>query len=54
MIIGGVVVETALEKVVKGVREQGKVVKRPGESSRRGAGMGGGMAILGGLMGRVG
>lgn len=28
MIVGGVVVETGLEKVVKGVREQGKVAKR--------------------------
>ncbi|KAF2090251.1 Adaptor protein complex sigma subunit [Saccharata proteae CBS 121410] len=29
MIVGGVVVETGLERVVKGVREQGKVAKRP-------------------------
>ncbi|MDI1492770.1 MAG: ribosome biogenesis protein tsr1 [Ramalina farinacea] len=28
MIVGGVVVETSLDKVVKGVREQGKVAKR--------------------------
>lgn len=28
MIVGGVVVETNLDKVVKGVREQGKVPKR--------------------------
>ena len=29
MIVGGVVVETGLEKVVEGVRGQGKVSKRP-------------------------
>ncbi|KAF2839635.1 Adaptor protein complex sigma subunit [Patellaria atrata CBS 101060] len=29
MIVGGVVIETALDKVVKGVREQGRVAKRP-------------------------
>lgn len=28
MIVGGVVIETGLEKVVKGVREQGRVAKR--------------------------
>lgn len=28
MIVGGVVVETNLDRVVKGVREQGKVVQR--------------------------
>ena len=28
MIVGGIVVETNLEKVVKGVKEQGKVEKR--------------------------
>lgn len=41
MIVGGVVVETALEKVVKGVREQGRVVQR------KEAGKGGGLAGLG-------
>jgi len=29
MIVGGVVIETALEKVVEGVRAQGRVAKRP-------------------------
>lgn len=29
MIVGGVVVETSLDKVVRGVKEQGAVVKRP-------------------------
>ena len=37
MIIGGIVSETNLDKVVKGVREQGKVAKR-----RDGVGSGGG------------
>ena len=29
MIVGGVVIETQLEKVVEGVKGQGKVAKRP-------------------------
>ena len=29
MIVGGVVVETGLEKVVEGVKAQGRVAKRP-------------------------
>lgn len=29
MVVGGIVVETGLEKVVQGVRGQGRVVKRP-------------------------
>ncbi|KAI9820763.1 MAG: Sigma-adaptin 3A [Pycnora praestabilis] len=37
MIVGGVVVETALDKVVEGVKGQGKVAKRPvNEGSRTG------------------
>ena len=36
--MGGVVIETGLDRVVKGVREQGKVVKRPGDMGGRGAG----------------
>jgi len=47
MIVGGVVVETGLDKVVRGVREQGKVVKRPGDGVGRSAGLGSG--ILGGF-----
>ena len=39
MIVGGVVVETGLDKVVKGVREQGKVAKRP-VNEGRGGGLG--------------
>jgi AP-3 complex subunit sigma len=40
MIVGGVVVETGLEKVVKGVREQGKVAKRREMGSGGGLGLG--------------
>lgn len=38
MIVGGVVVETQLEKVVEGVRAQGKVAKRPVNEGTRGGG----------------
>jgi AP-3 complex subunit sigma len=44
MIVGGVVIETSLDKIVKGVREQGKVVQRK-ESKASGFAAGG---ILGG------
>ncbi len=40
MIVGGVVVETGLETVVKGVREQGKVKKRREVGAVDGLGMG--------------
>lgn len=41
MIVGGVVVETGLERVVEGVRSQGKVAKRPvNEGARGGLGPG--------------
>ena len=40
MIVGGVVVETQLEKVVEGVRAQGKVAKRPVNEGTRGSGGG--------------
>lgn len=46
MIVGGVVVETGLDAVVKGVREQGKV------ANRREAGLGGGMESIGTGLGR--
>lgn len=36
MIVGGVVVETGREKVVEGVKAQGKVAKRPVNSARQG------------------
>ncbi|KAI9888449.1 MAG: Sigma-adaptin 3A [Vezdaea aestivalis] len=44
MIIGGVVLETSLDKVVAGVREQGKVAKRPVNEGRGGSGLGGSLA----------
>ncbi|MCJ1329406.1 Sigma-adaptin 3A [Thelotrema lepadinum] len=46
MIVGGVVVETGLEKIVKGVREQGKVTLR--KEMGKGAGIGGGILGWGG------
>ncbi|KAI9795978.1 MAG: hypothetical protein M1825_001062 [Sarcosagium campestre] len=46
MIVGGVVVETGLEKVVDGVKKQGKVAKRPVNESR---GVIGGVGALGGF-----
>ena len=47
MIVGGVVVETSLEKVVNGVREQGRIVRRTGNNGGRSSGLGSG--ILGGF-----
>ncbi len=47
MIVGGVVVETGLDKIVDGVRGQGKVAKRPVNESRGGLGSGGGPSGLG-------
>ena len=54
MIVGGVVVETALEKIVDGVRAQGKVAKRPineGRAGGGGVGIGGVPPGLGGFRG---
>jgi len=45
MIVGGVVVETQLDHVIKGVKAQGRVAKRPVNEGRGGGGTGG----LGGL-----
>ena len=42
MIVGGVVIETGLERVVEGVRAQGRVAKRPVNESR-GGGLGPGI-----------
>lgn len=42
MVVGGVVIETEMQKVVQGVRSQGKVAKRPVNESR--GGLGGGFA----------
>lgn len=38
MIVGGVVVETSLDRVVEGVKSQGRVAKRPVNESRAGLG----------------
>ncbi len=49
LIVGGVVVETQLERVVEGVRAQGRVAKRPvneGGAGRLGV-MGGGFGWTG-------
>lgn len=40
MIVGGVVVETGLDKVVEGVKAQGRVAKRPVNESRGGLAQG--------------
>lgn len=46
MIVGGVVVETQLERVVEGVKAQGRVAKRP-VNEGRGGGLGMGMGMGG-------
>ncbi|KAK1773845.1 AP complex, mu/sigma subunit [Copromyces sp. CBS 386.78] len=48
MIVGGVVIETNMERIVQGVRAQGTVAKRPVNESR-GAGMGLGSGLGAGL-----
>ena len=52
MIVGGVVVETSLDKVVKGVREQGKVAKRGEGANVGGVGLAEVMGAGFGGMGR--
>jgi AP-3 complex subunit sigma len=56
IIVGGVVVETALERIVEGVKAQGRVPKRPTRPEQGGGGVGGavGSAVgrLGGAFGR--
>ncbi|KAA8618353.1 AP-2 complex subunit sigma-1 [Pyrenophora tritici-repentis] len=48
MIVGGVVVETQLDKVIQAVKAQGRVAKRPvNEGKNLGSGSGGG--VMGGL-----
>ena len=44
MIVGGVVVETGLDKVVEGVRSQGKIPRRPVNEGTRNIGIGGGFS----------
>jgi AP-3 complex subunit sigma len=51
MIVGGVVVETQLDRVVEGVKSQGRVAKRPVNEGKFG---GGGGTGFGGAMGRGG
>jgi AP-3 complex subunit sigma len=46
MVVGGVVVETQLDKVVEGVKAQGRVAKRP-VNEGRGGGLGMGMGMGG-------
>lgn len=41
MIVGGVVIETNLDKVVEGVKAQGTVAKRPVNEGRGGMSLGG-------------
>jgi AP-3 complex subunit sigma len=52
MIVGGVVVETQLERVVEGVKMQGRVAKRPVNESSRGPL--GGIGGMGGNFGGAG
>ena len=37
MVVGGIVIETGIDKVVEGVRAQGRVAKRPGTEGGLGA-----------------
>lgn len=48
MVVGGVVIETQLDKVVQAVKAQGRVAKRPVNEGRGGSGGGGG-GVMGGL-----
>lgn len=48
MIVGGVVVETQLDKVIQGVKAQGRVAKRPVNEGKNIGGSGGG-GVMGGL-----
>ena len=41
MIVGGVVIETQLDKVVEGVKAQGRVAKRPVNEGKTGLSLGG-------------
>ncbi|KAK8165549.1 AP-3 complex subunit sigma [Phyllosticta citrichinensis] len=52
MIVGGVVIETGLDRVVQGVRAQGRVAKRPGDNVGGGGGAGG-VGGVGGAFGRA-
>jgi AP-3 complex subunit sigma len=53
IVVGGVVVETALERIVEGVRVQGRVPKRPTRPEQAGGGgVGAAVGRLGGAFGR--
>jgi len=45
MIVGGVVIETDCNKMVEGVKTQGKVPRRQGNENRGGLGLGGGVWV---------
>jgi AP-3 complex subunit sigma len=45
MIVGGVVVETGVDKVVEGVKAQGRVAKRPGTEGGIGGAFGRGQGV---------
>jgi AP-3 complex subunit sigma len=53
MIVGGVVIETNMERIVAGVRAQGTVAKRPVNESRTGGGLGGSLGAGLGMGGMV-
>ncbi|KAK3304699.1 AP-3 complex subunit sigma [Chaetomium strumarium] len=53
MIVGGVVIETNLERIVAGVKAQGTVAKRPVNEGRTGGGIGSGLGAGLGMGGMV-
>lgn len=54
MIVGGVVVETNLDRIVAGVKAQGTVAKRPVNEGRGGGGAGGFASAVGAGLGMGG
>jgi len=54
MIVGGVVVETNLDRIVAGVKAQGTVAKRPVNEGRSGGGPGGFASAVGAGLGMGG
>mgnify|MGYP001436745151 FL=1 len=54
MIVGGVVVETNLDRIVAGVKAQGTVAKRPVNEGRGGVGAGGFASAVGAGLGMGG
>ncbi|KAK4038138.1 clathrin adaptor complex small chain [Parachaetomium inaequale] len=53
MVVGGVVIETNMERIVAGVRAQGTVAKRPVNEGRTGGGLGGSLGAGLGMGGMV-